>query len=119
MTKRLGRADAGGPEGADTLSAQIGDLDARIARLGAYIDARYEAWAVGDLCRLLDLHSKMLGRATQMRRVQHALYGQASRFMAWVYDVIDKMHLRQQGEPPEPGEARLYWAQGQLPCASE
>lgn len=73
---------------ADELAAQIEDLDARIERLGAYIDAHRAELAVGDLVRLLDLHSRMLGRVTQMRQAQNALHGEQSALMEAVREVI-------------------------------
>jgi len=122
----------------DKMSAQIADLDARIARLGAYIDARHDECAVADLCRLLDLHSMMLGRVTRMRQVQHALHGAQTRMMVFVYRVLDiiigerklllepEPHEPEQDEPGqrkparrEPGSASQPWVQGSLPCVQE
>jgi len=123
----------------DRMSAQIADLDARIARLGAYIDARHDECAVADLCRLLDLHSMMLSRVTRMRQVQHALHGAQTRMMVFVYEVLEiifkehKLPLepephepdqRRKGEgvPPvrrKPGRAPQPWVQGRLLCAPE
>lgn len=71
------------------LLAQIDDLDARIARLGEYIDGRRKELDVGDLCRLLDLHSKMLGRVTRMRRAQNDLDGNQSVLMDATHEVLD------------------------------
>jgi hypothetical protein len=89
----------------DTMSAQIDDLDARIARLGAYIDARHDACAVADLCRLLDLHSTMLSRVTRMRQVQDALYGGQTRMMILLYSVLDDVvEGREVGTEPEQRE---------------
>jgi hypothetical protein len=76
---------------ADEMSAQIDDLDARIARLGAYIDAHRDEWAVGDLVRLLDLHSKMLERVTRVRRAKNDLDGKRSVLMAATHNVLDKI----------------------------
>ena len=73
---------------ADELAAQIEDLDGRIERLGAYIDAHRAELAVGDLVRLLDLHSRMLGRVTQMRQAQNALHGEHSALMEAVREVL-------------------------------
>jgi hypothetical protein len=79
----------------DDLSAQIDDLDARIARLGAYVDARREELEVGDLVRLLDLHSRMLERVTRMRQVQNALEGKKSVLVEAIHRVLDKLSERE------------------------
>ena len=52
------------------IDAQIADLDARIEHLGNYIDEVEAEIGVDDYIRLLDLHSKMMGRVTRMRQAR-------------------------------------------------
>ena len=57
------------------LAAQIADLDRRIARLGDHIDACQADLETLGLVRLLDLHSKMMGRVTRMRQALDQMRG--------------------------------------------
>jgi hypothetical protein len=57
------------------IESQIDDLDRRIARLGQYIDEHAADLDPVDLVRLLDLHSKMIGRVTRVRQAQQTLTG--------------------------------------------
>jgi len=82
---------------ADKLAAlleQTTDLDARIAGLGNYIDAKWEDLNVRELCLLLDLYSKMLGRVTRMRRARQALGGANRELGEALLQVLDEMHGR-------------------------
>lgn len=62
----------GAPPG---LEAQIEDLDRRIADLGAYIDQRQAELDPGDLIRLLNLHSTMVGRVSRVRAIWQQMTG--------------------------------------------
>ena len=84
--------------GVDALATQIADLDRRIARLGAYMDARQAELNVDDLVRLNDLHSKMMGRVTRMRQaLEHLGPGEGAEQSAlakalhWALDELAKI----------------------------
>lgn len=86
--------EAAGPPAA--LVAQIDDLDVRIARLGQYIDAHREEWDVGELCRLLDLHSTMMGRATRMRQaLRHLGSEEGGALLCALHDALDDIAARE------------------------
>jgi hypothetical protein len=57
------------------LGQHIEELDRRIVGLGCYIDEHTADLTPGDLVRLLDLHSKMMGRVTRMRQIRKSLEG--------------------------------------------
>ena len=85
------RDRAEGASVTEELAAQIDDLDARIARLGDYVDAHREELDLNDLCRLLDLYSKMLSRVTRMRQVQVGLEGEQSLLMEATRAVLEEI----------------------------
>ena len=74
------------------IDTQIDDLDRRIARLGAYIDNNAADLDPLDLVRLLDLHSKMIGRVTRVRRARQSMEGdQNSALTASIGRALDKI----------------------------
>jgi hypothetical protein len=58
-----------------SIGEQIDDLDQRIARLGKYIDDHADQLAPRDYLALLDLHSKMIGRVTRVRKARQQMGG--------------------------------------------
>jgi hypothetical protein len=84
--------------GQSSLAAQIADLDRRIARLGAYMDACQAELNVDDLVRLNDLYSKMMGRVTRMRQAldrlgpgEGAEQSALAKALHWALDELAKI----------------------------
>jgi hypothetical protein len=91
--RQEGAAETKSPPDLAGLIEQIDDLDERIARLGAYVDAHRAELKVDDLCRLLDLQSKMMGRVTRMRQalthLDRAGRNKQSAFAEALHKVLD------------------------------
>lgn len=74
-----------------TINDQIADLDQRISRLGTYIDQQ-EQLAIEDLCKLLDLLSKLMGRVTRMRQARNRMDEDAqSELFDAINDALDEI----------------------------
>jgi hypothetical protein len=88
-----------GPERQQGLAEQIDELDARIKRLGEYLDAHGDEFDVDDLCQLLDLYSTMMTRVTRMRQAQSHLTAEVKGVLMeafhWALDELS----RQKGIP--------------------
>jgi hypothetical protein len=76
------RADARAPDQAPGTEGQIADLDRRIQRLGEYIDDHADELDARTLGALLELHSKMIGRVTRVRRMRKDLTGDKDTALA-------------------------------------
>jgi hypothetical protein len=62
--------------------SHIADLDRRIQRLGEYIDDHTNELDARTLATLLELHSKMIGRVTRVRRIRKDLTGDRDTALA-------------------------------------